>query len=155
VFGVSCDEFLCYALDNRTEWEAKGQGIVARMLEEAEFTYGELENPEILVRRLKLGSAGQEQSADGAANVGTPIVEETTPTKGEVSDSGVEIPEGSASEPTGSVSEESRDAQFLQLVSIEEATASIVAVTPSLASESNQGRKSGLRVGERADIRFL
>jgi hypothetical protein len=124
------------------------------MLEEAEFTYGELENPEVLVRRLKLGSAGQEESADGAANVGTPIVEETTLTnsKGEVSASGVEIPEGSASEPTGSVSEESRDAQFL--VSIEEA-ASIAAVTFAVASKSDQCRKSGLRAGERDDIRFL
>jgi hypothetical protein len=122
------------------------------MLEEAEFTNSELENPEVLIRRLKLGSAGQEQSADGAANVGSPAVEETTPNKGGVSASGVEIPEGSASEPTGSVSEAALDAQFF--VSIEEA-ASIAAVTSALASKSDQCRKSGLRAGERDDIRFL
>jgi hypothetical protein len=33
VFGVSCDEFLDYARDNRMEWEMKGREIVreARM----------------------------------------------------------------------------------------------------------------------------
>jgi hypothetical protein len=29
VFGVSCDEFLDYALDNRVEWESKGRAIVS------------------------------------------------------------------------------------------------------------------------------
>ena len=29
MFGVSSDEFLTYAVDNRTEWESKGQQIVA------------------------------------------------------------------------------------------------------------------------------
>jgi hypothetical protein len=29
VFGVSSDEFLTYAMDNRTEWESKGKQIVA------------------------------------------------------------------------------------------------------------------------------
>jgi hypothetical protein len=28
VFGVSCDEFLDYAKDNRSEWELKGRDIV-------------------------------------------------------------------------------------------------------------------------------
>jgi 3'5'-cyclic nucleotide phosphodiesterase/Adenylate and Guanylate cyclase catalytic domain len=28
VFGVSCDEFLDYAVDNRYEWENKGEGII-------------------------------------------------------------------------------------------------------------------------------
>jgi hypothetical protein len=28
VFGVSCDEFLDYALDNRSEWEKKGREII-------------------------------------------------------------------------------------------------------------------------------
>lgn len=35
VFGVSCDEFLDYALDNRTEWEAKGESIVHELVEAA------------------------------------------------------------------------------------------------------------------------
>jgi hypothetical protein len=36
VFGVSCDEFLDYATDNRTEWEVKGAELVKQMLREAE-----------------------------------------------------------------------------------------------------------------------
>jgi hypothetical protein len=36
VFGVSCDEFLDYATDNRNEWEAKGQAIVAELVREVE-----------------------------------------------------------------------------------------------------------------------
>jgi 3'5'-cyclic nucleotide phosphodiesterase len=34
VFGVSSDEYLNYALHNRDEWEAKGQGIVQQYKEE-------------------------------------------------------------------------------------------------------------------------
>lgn len=34
VFGVSCDEFLDYAWDNRLEWEQKGQEIVMTWLAE-------------------------------------------------------------------------------------------------------------------------
>jgi hypothetical protein len=33
VFGVSSDEYLNYALQNRAEWETKGEMIVAEMLE--------------------------------------------------------------------------------------------------------------------------
>ena len=33
VFGVSSDEVLNYAMQNRTEWEAKGEGIVKGMVE--------------------------------------------------------------------------------------------------------------------------
>lgn len=32
VFGASSDEFLTYAMDNRSEWEAKGQAIVQDMV---------------------------------------------------------------------------------------------------------------------------
>ena len=33
VFGVSSAEYLNYALDNRAEWQQKGQEIVAKYLE--------------------------------------------------------------------------------------------------------------------------
>jgi hypothetical protein len=33
VFGVSSEEYLNYALQNRREWEAKGQGIVEEMVQ--------------------------------------------------------------------------------------------------------------------------
>ena len=33
VFGVSSDEYLNYATENRAEWEQKGEAMVARMLE--------------------------------------------------------------------------------------------------------------------------
>jgi hypothetical protein len=33
VFGVSSDEYLAYALDNRNEWERCGEAIVSDMIE--------------------------------------------------------------------------------------------------------------------------
>ena len=36
VFGVSSDEYLNYAQQNRQEWELKGEGLVAEMLEQEE-----------------------------------------------------------------------------------------------------------------------
>jgi hypothetical protein len=53
VFGVSCDEFLDYALDNRGEWESKGQEIVELLVEEAALRYGEHVCPETLVRQAQ------------------------------------------------------------------------------------------------------
>jgi len=44
IFGVSSDEYLNYALENRSEWEIKGEEIVKRMLEKAEQIY----TPEVL-----------------------------------------------------------------------------------------------------------
>ena len=38
VFGVSSEEYLNYALNNRKEWEAKGQEIVENMLEKIKMT---------------------------------------------------------------------------------------------------------------------
>jgi hypothetical protein len=32
VFGPSSDEFLTYAMDNRSEWQAKGESIVEDMV---------------------------------------------------------------------------------------------------------------------------
>ena len=36
VFGVSSDEYLNYALNNRREWESKGESIVAELMEKAQ-----------------------------------------------------------------------------------------------------------------------
>jgi hypothetical protein len=36
VFGVSCDEFLDYALNNRMEWEMKGEAIVNELIQQME-----------------------------------------------------------------------------------------------------------------------
>ena len=33
VFGVSSDEYLTYAMQNRQEWEARGQAIVVEMMQ--------------------------------------------------------------------------------------------------------------------------
>jgi len=41
VFGVSSDEYLQYALNNRNEWERKGEEIVAQLLESAKENHGE------------------------------------------------------------------------------------------------------------------
>ena len=41
VFGVSSDEYLNYAVQNRREWEIKGQRIVEEMLEKARTKYGD------------------------------------------------------------------------------------------------------------------
>jgi hypothetical protein len=40
VFGVSCDEYLTYALQNRHEWEMKGEDIVREMV--SSFQYGDI-----------------------------------------------------------------------------------------------------------------
>ena len=34
VFGVSSDEYLNYALENRREWASKGEGVVAELVEQ-------------------------------------------------------------------------------------------------------------------------
>eukprot|EP00980_Cylindrotheca_fusiformis_P003628 scaffold814_cov100-Cylindrotheca_fusiformis.AAC.10 len=36
VFGVSCDEYLNYALENRREWANKGEEVVAKMVQQCE-----------------------------------------------------------------------------------------------------------------------
>jgi hypothetical protein len=42
VFGVSCDEYLNYALENRREWASKGESVVAQYIEK--FCQGGTEN---------------------------------------------------------------------------------------------------------------
>jgi hypothetical protein len=32
VFGVSCDEFLNYACENRAQWEKEGEEVVQRLI---------------------------------------------------------------------------------------------------------------------------
>jgi hypothetical protein len=32
VFGVSCDEFLNYACENRAQWEKEGEEVVKRLI---------------------------------------------------------------------------------------------------------------------------
>jgi hypothetical protein len=61
---VACDEFLDYALDNRTEWEAKGQEIVAQMLEEAEHLFGGSESPETLILRSQVRRPSRDEGID-------------------------------------------------------------------------------------------
>ena len=39
VFGVSSDEYLNYAEQNRTEWKERGQDVVAALVEESEREY--------------------------------------------------------------------------------------------------------------------
>ena len=39
VFGVSSDEYMNYALENRREWESRGQGLVAEMVEKVHKKY--------------------------------------------------------------------------------------------------------------------
>ena len=40
VFGVSSDEYLNYAMQNRAEWEEKGQSVVAELIQSATEKYG-------------------------------------------------------------------------------------------------------------------
>jgi hypothetical protein len=42
VFGVSCDDYLAYALENRREWEFKGEQIVHEMVESQKSLIAEL-----------------------------------------------------------------------------------------------------------------
>ena len=52
MFGVSFDESLNYAKENRREWVEKGKEIVAQMLAAAQEKYG---------KEQKSSSSGQEQ----------------------------------------------------------------------------------------------
>jgi hypothetical protein len=45
VFGISGDEFLNYAIDNRREWEAKGEMIVEELVASNEVAQSEAPNP--------------------------------------------------------------------------------------------------------------
>lgn len=67
VFGVSCDEFLDYATDNRTEWEAKGVELVQQMLREAE---DKLAHREIAIDPADLSILLREGGGGGAAGGG-------------------------------------------------------------------------------------
>ena len=40
VFGVSSGEYLDYARKNRAEWEARGEEVVAEMIQQAKKKYG-------------------------------------------------------------------------------------------------------------------
>lgn len=53
VFGVSSDEYLNYAEQNRNEWKVKGESIVAEMLEEMLM---EEASPESLIASSSSGS---------------------------------------------------------------------------------------------------
>ena len=46
VFGTASDEYLNYAQANRKEWEAKGEEIVAKYLENYQRAFGDLERVE-------------------------------------------------------------------------------------------------------------
>ena len=41
MFGVSSDEYLGYALNNRREWEKKGKDLVSSYLKKYEEIYGD------------------------------------------------------------------------------------------------------------------
>ena len=42
VFGVSSDEYMNYALENRREWESRGQALVAEMVEKTHKKYAKV-----------------------------------------------------------------------------------------------------------------
>ena len=52
VFGVSSDECLNYALQNRAEWEERGQEIVKEMQKELEGKVRKIEGPQSLLMEV-------------------------------------------------------------------------------------------------------
>ena len=54
VFGVSSDEYLNYAEKNRKEWEARGQEVVAGMVEKYRDTFSEAR----IISRVKMEDTG-------------------------------------------------------------------------------------------------
>ena len=42
MFGVSSDEYMNYALENRREWESRGQALVAEMVEKTHKKYAKV-----------------------------------------------------------------------------------------------------------------
>lgn len=71
VFGVSCDEYLNYAVANRKEWESRGEDAVAEMVEKYNNLYrkdeeGESVAPVIVPvedKKVALGTVPEEQQA--------------------------------------------------------------------------------------------
>jgi hypothetical protein len=121
------------------------------MLEEAELRYGDLEDPEVLIRRRQSGSTGDEK----VSKVWTPAMDDTVPTEGPGNDlctAVVEIPEATANEITVSDSPESGDFHLFE--SIEEGSLPIP-VLSATSSRPDQCRESTLRGGEQSAIRFL
>ena len=41
VFGVASDEYLTYAIQNRREWEARGEAVVSEMVERVKTVWEE------------------------------------------------------------------------------------------------------------------
>jgi len=73
VFGVSSDEYLNYAIQNRQEWEAKGQQIVAAMAESVSATYAEQkksQKKEQLVQSLSSAYIKNKEQKKKAATAG-------------------------------------------------------------------------------------
>lgn len=73
VFGVSSDEYLNYALENRREWSNKGEDVVQKLIQK----HGDFVKPEVATAVVDAAPAavpGPPPSSDAAAG---PVVEET------------------------------------------------------------------------------
>ena len=53
VFGVSSDEYLSYAEQNRAEWEVRGEEIVAQMLGDMQSQCEKVDTATVPVEELK------------------------------------------------------------------------------------------------------
>ncbi|CAB9521509.1 Receptor-type guanylate cyclase gcy [Seminavis robusta] len=70
VFGVSSDEFLNYALENREEWARKGASMVAQYVKSYEEQYGKVDP---MPQPLKPEESSVTASSDDNSSVGLPI----------------------------------------------------------------------------------
>jgi hypothetical protein len=90
VFGVSCDELLNYAIDNRNEWQAKGEEIVAELVEQASKSSGRKGSQKAAVGPPPLPplpdkpeDCDEDDKDDSNSNIGHPVsTEEEEPSNG-------------------------------------------------------------------------
>jgi hypothetical protein len=77
VFGVSCDELLNYAVDNRNEWQAKGEEIVAELVEQANKSSGRKGSQKAAVGPPPLPDKQEDcdenDKDDSNSNIGPPV----------------------------------------------------------------------------------
>ena len=66
VFGVASDEYLNYAIQNRTEWEERGQALVGLMIKKAHKK--EVSNKILQVSNHGKGSRGFERARSNKGN---------------------------------------------------------------------------------------
>lgn len=76
VFGVSCDEYLSYAENNRKEWEANGESVVAEMLAKYATSSNEAEEDDVTSVRTSGSKGSRASGTSGGSSTWADALEE-------------------------------------------------------------------------------